>query len=68
MIIDLIVRPDRWVNDARYRQRMLRIPEPPCTWRLVCRNPEGGVQIVACIRFLGQIMKAERVPLRKVKR
>lgn len=68
MIIDLIIHPDRWVRDTRYRQRMLRTPEPPHTWRLVCRDPEGGVQVIACISFFGQIMKAERLPLRKVKR
>jgi len=50
--IDMLVDPARWISDTRYRKRMLSSPIPPHTWRFVCRDPEGGFQIVACIAFM----------------
>lgn len=68
MTIDLIVHTSRWVSDTRYRHAMLRIPEPPHAWRIVCRHPEGGVQVLAHMAFHGGIVRTERLPLRKVRR
>lgn len=50
--IDVLVHPTRWISDSRYRNRMLSRPVPPGTWRFVCRDPQGGLQVVACVTFL----------------
>lgn len=50
--IDVIIRPIKWLSNTRYRNGMLSQPFPPHTWRFVCRDPEGGVQVIACVSFL----------------
>lgn len=67
--VDLLVNRGRWVVDSRYRNRMLAIPRPPGTWRFVCRDPEGGIQVVACMAFLenGRVRRM-RARLKDVKR
>lgn len=67
--IDLLVHPVRWVANTRYRNTMLSRPKPPHTWRLVCRDPEGGFQIVACVSFTSTgRTRMMRAPLESVKR
>ena len=50
--VDMVVNLAQWISDAEYRNRMLALPMPPHTWRFVCRDPEGGFQIVACVSFV----------------
>lgn len=67
--VDLLVHSVRWVGDTHYRTRMLGIPFPPHTWRLVCRDPDGGFQVVACVSFMANGgSRTMRARLRDVKR
>lgn len=50
--IDVIVDRDRWIDDPRYRQDILRIARPPILWRFVCRPPQGGVELLASVSFM----------------
>lgn len=53
MTIDVLVHPNRWLGDTAYRQELLmKRPKPPHTWRFVCRSPEGGIQVLACVSFM----------------
>jgi hypothetical protein len=67
--IDILVDPVRWTTYPRYRNRMLERPVPPHTWRFVCRDPEGGIQVVACISFMENGKpRTMRAKLKDVKR
>jgi hypothetical protein len=67
--VDMLVHPVRWISDTRYRNRMLSLPTPPHTWRFVCRDPEGGIQVVACVVFLENgTTRTMRARLKDVKR
>ena len=67
--VDVLVDPARWRSDSRYRTRMLERPTPPHVWRFVCRDPGGGVQVVACVAFMANGRpRTVRARLQDVKR
>jgi hypothetical protein len=68
--IDVLVDSFRWINSAVYRTRMLeRASSAAHAWRFVCRNPEGGIQVVAGVSFFeGGKTRTVRARLRDVKR